>query len=227
MSTKQLIALWYGGLGVSGVLLFQASEDSSTGPLLLAIVLLAGLAIYTFRPHPRADKRQALSFVFGPVMFLAIGMASIEFVTVYRSSQALDVPASLEVTQVSSGWFDAGLDPLGRNKIVPSVSFRLENETPDELAYLQVNAVFRRKGDDEEWGNSHVRAVGTEGLAPGEATSVLRLDSGRGYTGEQSPAEILAHRDFVDAQADLFIKHRGDQWAFLDSVDVDRQFLAP
>ena len=76
MSTKQLIALWYGGLAVSGVLFFQASEDSSTGPLLLAIVLLAGLAIYTFRPHTRADKRQALSFVLGPVMFLAIGMVA-------------------------------------------------------------------------------------------------------------------------------------------------------
>ena len=39
------------------------------------------------------------------------------------------MPAALQVTQVSSGWFDAGLDNLGRNKLVPTVSFRLENVT--------------------------------------------------------------------------------------------------
>ena len=137
----------------------------------------------------------------------------------------LDVPASLEVTQVTSGWFDAGLNNLGRNKLVPSVSFRLANTTEDTVRHLQLNAVFRRAGEDEEWGNAYVRVVGTEGIPSGEASGVLRLDSGRGYTGEQSQAEMLAHRDFVDVTMDLFVKHRGDQWALLDSVDVDRLLL--
>jgi len=138
----------------------------------------------------------------------------------------LDVPAALAVTDVASGWFDAGLDPLGRNKLVPSVAFRLANETDDIVRYLQVNAVFRRLGEDEEWGNAYVRVVGTEGIEVGRASQVLRLESGRGYTGEQSHAEILAHRDFVDVQMDIYVKHRGDQWVLLDTVDVDRQLLA-
>lgn len=137
----------------------------------------------------------------------------------------LDVPASLAVTDVTSGWFDAGLDNLGRNKLIPSVSFRLANTTDDTVKYLQINAVFRRQGEDEEWGNAYVRVVGTEGIPSGEASNVLRLDSGRGYTGEQPQPEMLAHRDFVDVTMDVFVKHRGDQWALLDSVDVDRQLL--
>ena len=140
-------------------------------------------------------------------------------------SPSIDVPTALQITQVSSGWFDAGIDNLGRNKLVPTVSFRLENVTPGVVQYLQLNAVFKRANETEEWGNAFVRAVGTEGLDAGRTTDILRLESGRGYTGEQSRAELLAHRDFVDVTMDLFVKHRGDQWVLLDSVAVDRQLL--
>jgi hypothetical protein len=139
---------------------------------------------------------------------------------------ALDPPEALRLSDLSSGWFDAGVDTLGRNKLVPSVSFRLENATPDTLRYLQLNAVFRRAGEDEEWGSAYVRAVGGDGLDAGRATNVMRLESGRGYTGEQGQGEMLAHRDFVDVTVELFIKHRGEQWAHLDLVDVDRQLLS-
>ena len=136
-----------------------------------------------------------------------------------------DAPTSLQLVQVSSGWFDAGADTLGRNKLVPSVSFRLENSTDDTIRYLQLNAVFRRRGEEEEWGTTYVRAFGTEGLEAGQATRMFRLESGRGYTGEQPWPEMLAHRDFVDVRMDLFVKHRSDQWVRLDSVDVGRQLL--
>ncbi len=138
----------------------------------------------------------------------------------------LDVPVSLRLTQVSSGWFDAGLDSLGRNKLVPSVSFRLENTTADTIRFVQLNAVFRRQGEDEEWGTAYAKAFGTEGLAAGQSTvAVFRLESGRGYTGEQAQSEMLAHRDFVDVTMDLFVKHRASQWVRLDSIDVGRQLL--
>ena len=138
---------------------------------------------------------------------------------------SFDVPTSLRIVQVSSGWFDAGADTLGRNKLVPSVSFRLENTTADTIRYLQLNAVFRRQGEEEEWGTAYVRAFGTDGLDAGQSTRMFRLESGRGYTGEQPWPEMLAHRDFVDVTMDLFVKHRSDQWVRLDSVDISRQLL--
>ena len=140
-------------------------------------------------------------------------------------SPAIDVPSDLRITEVSSGWFDAGLDNLGRNKLVPTVSFRLENLTSDTLQYLQLNGVFRRRDETEEWGDAFVHAVRREGLEAGRMTGVLRLESARGYTGEQPRAEMLAHRDFVDVRMDLFVKHRGDLWVRLDTVAVDRRLL--
>ena len=138
---------------------------------------------------------------------------------------SLDLPASLRLTQVSSGWFEAGPDSLGRNKLVPSVSFRLENSTDDTIRYLQLNAVFRRQGEEEGWGTAYTRAFGTEGLGAGQSTPVFRLESERGYTGEQARSEMLAHHDFVDVTMDLFVKHRADQWVRLDAVAVDRRLL--
>ena len=141
------------------------------------------------------------------------------------SGSSLDMPASLQLSQVSSGWTDAGLDGLGRNKLVPSVSFRLENSTDETIRYLQLNGVFRRQGEEEDWGTHFVRVVGTDGLEAGHSTLMFRLESGRGYTGEQLWSEMLAHRDFVDVEMDLFVKHRGNQWVRLDSVSVDRRLL--
>jgi len=146
-------------------------------------------------------------------------------VVVGCSGPSLDMEASLRLTQVSSGWFDAGPDSLGRNKLVPSVSFRLENSTDDIIRHVQLNAVFRRQGEEEAWGDAYVRAFGTAGLDAGQSTQVFRLESGRGYTGEQEWSEMLVHRDFVDVEMDLFVKHRGNQLVLLDSVSVDRQLL--
>lgn len=138
---------------------------------------------------------------------------------------SVDALAALRMIEVSSGWFDAGPDNLGRNKLVPTVSFRLDNSTDDAIRYVQLNAVFRRKGEEEEWGTHYVRAFGSDGLDAQQYTKVFRLESGRGYTGEQAWSEMLAHRDFVDVEMDLFVKHRGNEWVRLDSVSVDRQLL--
>ena len=153
------------------------------------------------------------------------GFLLVALVVVGCSGPSLDMQESLRLTQVSSGWFDAGPDSLGRNKLVPSVSFRLENSTDDIIRHVQLNAVFRRQGEEEAWGDAYVRAFGTDGLDAGQSTQVFRLESGRGYTGEQVWSEMLVHRDFVDVEMDLFVKHRGNQLVLLDSVSVDRQLL--
>ena len=155
-----------------------------------------------------------VKFVVSLVAFVAAGCGS-----------ALEVQSALQVTQVSSGWFDAGFDNLGRNKLVPTVSFRLENMTQNEVSYLQLLGKFRRQNEEEEWGNAFIRVVGTEGLEAGQVTDTMRLESERGYTGEQSRAEMLSHGDFVDVTIELFVKHRAEQWTYLDSVNVERILL--
>lgn len=162
----------------------------------------------------------------------------------------LDVQAALDVTDITSGWLDVGLDDLGRNKLVPAFSFRLENVSDQRLRTLQLNGVFRRcmvlyagqpepedpvspadedagtcLGEDQEWGSALVRAVGREGVVPGDGLGPFTMESSLGYTGEQSLAEMLGHRDFVDVKIELFVKHRAEQWARLGEYPIGRQLL--
>src|SRR6267154_1152106 len=84
----------------------------------------------------------------------------------------VDLTKGLQVLDVSSGWFDAGI-VNGQNKLVPTISFKLKNVSDQKLATLQINALFRRVGENDEWGSTFLTAVGSEGLAPGATTAVL------------------------------------------------------
>jgi len=163
---------------------------------------------------------------------------------------SLDVQTALDVTDITTGWLDVGLDDLGRNKLVPAISFRVENVSEDDLGMLQVNAVFRRclilyqgqpapeepvspadeeagtcLAEDQVWGDALIQAAGRRGLDPGALAGPFTMESTLGYTGEQSLAEMLGHRDFVDAKIELFVKHRADQWAKLGEFPVARRLL--
>ena len=78
----------------------------------------------------------------------------------------INLAKGLQVLDVSTGWFDAGI-VNGQNKLVPSISFKLKNLSDQKLGSLQVNAVFRRAGETDEFGTGFLTAAGSEGLAPG------------------------------------------------------------
>lgn len=75
MNTAQLIVLWYAGLLIVAILGFQAMGRESANPLIVAIVVLAGLAIYTLRPHPKARKWVVALAVGGPMALALYAMA--------------------------------------------------------------------------------------------------------------------------------------------------------
>ena len=178
-----------------------------------------------------------------------LACAAILLAAAVACAQPLDVPASLEVTDVTSGWLDVGLDDLGRTKLVPTISFRLRNISDSSLRTIQLNGVFRRclapgadvdasavspadpdagtcAGEQQEWGNAFLgRAIGRDGLPPGEASEPFTMESGLGYTGEQPRIEMLQHRQFVDVKVELFVRHGPDPWTTLREYQIDRQLL--
>ena len=95
-----------------------------------------------------------------------------------------------------------------------------------KLSTLQINALFRRVNETNEWGSAFMMVAGGDGLAPGAATAPLVIKSDRGYTGsDQSRQEMLANSHFVDAKVELFGKYAATQWVRLGSFPVTRQLL--
>lgn len=142
------------------------------------------------------------------------------------TSRAVDLPKVLQVTEVTTGWFDAGVVEGGKNKLVPSISLRLKNADTEPIASVQLFARFSRQGETDEWGTPpYVRAIGPEGLAPGQATSPMVLRSNLGYTGEQPRLDMLRNSSFVDARVEIFGKYMANNWVKLGDYKVTRQLL--
>ncbi len=137
----------------------------------------------------------------------------------------VDLTTGLELQDVSTGWFDAGI-VNGQNKLVPSLTARVKNRSDQKLVSLQINAVFRRVTEKDEWGTALVIAAGSEGLPPGAVTRPLDVRSPRGYTGsDQSRQEMLHNSHFVDAKVELFAKYGSVQWKRIGEYPIARTLI--
>ena len=140
------------------------------------------------------------------------------------ASSSQDVSKLLAVTEVKTGWFDAGLEN-GKNKLVPMLTITLKNVSQQNVALVQLNAVIRRVGEDEEWGGAYTRAIGSPGLAPGQSTPPIVLRSNLGYTGTEPRNVMFQNSLFVDAHIQLFAKQGGANWVKLGEYPVARDLL--
>ncbi len=137
-----------------------------------------------------------------------------------------DVQKDLRIVDVHSGWYDAGIVEGGKNKLVPSISFKLENVSQEPIDGVQLNAIFHRAGETQVWGEHFVRAIGPEQLSAGAKTNSIVLRSNLGYTGTQSRLVMLKNREFVDGTVDIFGKHGSRTWAKMGSYKIDRALLS-
>lgn len=137
----------------------------------------------------------------------------------------VDLTKALEVLDVSTGWFDAGVVG-GQNKLVPSITFRLKNNSDRTLNVLQVNAIFRRVSENTEWGSAFLPVTGSEGLASGATSPPLTARSQLGYTGsDQSREEMLHNSHFIDAKVELLAKYSSTQWTKVSETPIARQLI--
>src|SRR5687767_5706593 len=78
---------------------------------------------------------------------------------------SVDLATGLQAINVTTGWWDSGIVD-GQNKLVPTVTFQFKNVSDQTLSTLQGNVIFRRAGEQDEWGAHYVKITGSEGLAP-------------------------------------------------------------
>jgi len=158
------------------------------------------------------------------VRFRAL-LAALLFTTSVACAPDVDLKKGLEIQDVSTGWFDAGIIN-GQNKLVPAMSFRLKNVSDQKLKVIQVNVLFKRVNDPAEWGSGFLTVVGSEGLAPGAVSAPVLVKSNLGYTGaDQTRQEMLQNSHFVDARAEFSAKYGSVQWARLAEFPVSRTLI--
>ena len=138
----------------------------------------------------------------------------------------VDVENALRISDVQTGWYDAGIVNR-QNRLLPSISLRLENISSDTVSRIQLNAVFHRviETDEPPLGDHFVQAISGEGLVAGATGDRLVLRSSFGYTGSQSRQEMLQNRIFVDARVEVFAKSGSRPWTNIGEFVIDRRLL--
>jgi len=137
----------------------------------------------------------------------------------------VDLTSGLQIKDVNTGWFDAGI-VNGQNKLVPTITFTVKNVSDQKLVALQINAVFRRVTEKDEWGAGFLMVSGSEGLAPGAEAGMLTIRSQLGYTGsDQTREDMLKNSHFVDAEVELFAKYASEQWKRVAESVISRRLL--
>jgi hypothetical protein len=145
-------------------------------------------------------------------------------------SQPVDFKQTLKVTDVSGGWYDFGIVD-GKNKLVPSLTFKVTKPADVRLRSLSLNVHFKKVVDpskpglegEEEFDEVFVQTVEFEGAE----TKLLTVRSPAGVTGDapQTRAEILNHRLFQDVRARVFAKQSSTTWVEILAFDLPRTIL--
>ena len=148
-------------------------------------------------------------------------------------SAPVDLKQALQVTDVTSGYFDAGIVE-GKNKLVPSVSFKLKKSVDDSLRPLSINVSFKQlpaagtavppgSPSENDWDEVFLQSVPFEG----NQTAILTFKAKNGYTGDppQTRADMLKNRYFQDVRVHVFAKHSASQWVEIATLDLPRQLI--
>jgi hypothetical protein len=146
----------------------------------------------------------------------------------------IDLKQVLQVTDVSGGYHDDGIVE-GKNKLTPSISFRIKKSIDDDIRPLSLNVVFKKlppagvavppgSPAEQDWEDSFVQSVPFQA----NQTALLTIQIKTGYTGDppQSRADILKHSQFQDFRVHIFAKHSASQWVEIATYDIPRQVLA-
>jgi hypothetical protein len=151
-----------------------------------------------------------------------VGLSAVAVVAC--SQPKVDLTEALQLSDVSTGWRDAGIVD-GQNKLVPSASFKLRNLSEHPLVTVQVNGVFRRVSEADELGSQFVSVTGSSELTPGATSDTITVSSRFGYTGTEPRAVMLANSNFVDAKVEVSAKYGSGQWVRIAELPIERRLI--
>jgi hypothetical protein len=135
---------------------------------------------------------------------------------------SVNLAQSLEVTDVLTGYYDAGLKD-GWNYLKPSVSFRLRNTTDQEIGPVQITVSFWQEGADGEWDSVIMQGIRAEGLGPHQTSDSLLARANIGYRLEGARADFFNHSGFTEVTAKIF--GRSGQIYPLGEFKLDRVII--
>jgi hypothetical protein len=160
---------------------------------------------------------------------LAGGLLSIALFGAVSCGEAVDFKQSLEITDVTGGWYDYGIVD-GKNKLVPSMSFRIRKKADVNLRSIAINVHFKKIVSPDRKEEAELDEVFLQSVefSEGNQTPLLTVRPEHGYTGDppQTRAQMLEHSQFQDVRTRVFGKQSSTTWVPLIEYEVPRVLIA-
>ena len=141
-----------------------------------------------------------------------------------KSYNEQQVHSSLEVVDLSTSWTmkEYRQWPNPKLTLVPTVTFKLKNNSSETLRYINVNAIFKEVDSVENLGDSFHTAVRGEGLAPGATSPPITLKSNFGVAGKTLDS-FKANPHWKSYYVKLFVQMGGPRHISMGEYPVSRQ----
>jgi hypothetical protein len=158
-----------------------------------------------------------------PAVLLVAGAALLGLLGGCKSMTADELLSSIEVVDVETKWVEKYYQAWPpRLTLVPLISFRVKNVSEKPLSYVNFNAIFKFKGDLNNFGDAFLAAIRSDAVAPGETSDAIVLKSNFGVEGKNIE-NIRENPEWKPVETKLFAISKGSQPVLLGVYDVSRE----
>jgi hypothetical protein len=157
-----------------------------------------------------------------PGLIIAIALGSITLPSC-KSVSPEELKAAVEIVDVSSKWVAKSYQPWPPKLIlVPTITFRVKNVSERPLSYLNFNAIFKFRDDQENLGDNFLAAIRKDPIPPGEMSHAIALKSNFGVEGK-SLAQFKDNPQWKPVICRLFIQSKGSIHVLLGEYEISRE----
>ena len=157
-----------------------------------------------------------------PGVAIAVALISL-LLSACKGVSPEELKASVEIIEMSSKWVEKTYQPWPpKLTLVPTISFRVKNVSGKPLNYLNFNAIFKFRDDQENLGDNFLAAIRKEPILPGEASSAITLKSNFGVEGK-SLASFKDNPQWKPMVCRLFIQSKGSPHVLLGEYEISRE----
>ncbi len=154
---------------------------------------------------------------------LALAVLVMLSLSACKSMSPEEIKASVEIVDVQTKWVEKTYQPWPpKLTLVPTISFRVKNVGDKPLNYLNFNAIFKFKDEQENLGDNFLAAIRKEPIEPGGTSPLITLKSNFGVEGK-SLASFKDNPQWKPVVCKLFIQSKGSPHILLGEYDVSRE----
>jgi len=134
-----------------------------------------------------------------------------------------ELKAALQVVDMETRWVSKEYRAWPPKLVlVPAISFRIKNTSTKPLTYINFNAIFKFKADEENLGDNFLSGIGSKPLTPGELSPVIHMRSNFGVEGK-SLASFKNNPMWKVVVVRLFTQSRGSEPVLLGTYTCSRK----